>query len=164
MAKGQFEDALDVFGAPTELPPLFNAGKELLAGLSPAGIAAGKAALAGSGVALSAGMNAAVPGSGFLAGPLVGAGSALLDMLAPVATGQDPAPAADTGAAVVVPADATAGAGEAGASAPAEAPGVTTTTASDGTTYQIVVNSMGQAYEAVKHLQARELAGFGAHR
>ena len=147
MLKGQFDDALGVFGAPTEMPSWFNAGQDLFGQLSPAGIAAGKAAL-----------NAAAPG------PVGMAGSAILDTLAPLAQGKDPE-LADTSAAAVVPADATAGAGDVSApdSTTTTQP-VSTQTTGDGTTYQIVVQSMGQAYEAVKHLQARELAGFGAHR
>ena len=145
--KGQVDDALGVFGAPTELPGWYNSGQDLLGQLSPAGIAAGKTAL-----------NAAAPG------PVGAAGSAILDALAPLAQGKDPEPA-DTSAAAVVPADATAGAGDVSApdSTTTTQP-VSTQTTGDGTTYQIVVQSMGQAYEAVKHLQARELAGFGAHR
>lgn len=147
MLKGQFDDVMGVFGAPTEMPGWFNAGQDLFGQLSPAGIAAGKAAL-----------NAAAPG------PVGMAGSAILDTLAPLAQGKDPEPA-DTSAAAVVPADATAGAGDVSApDSTTKTQPVSTQTAGDGTTYQIVVQSMGQAYEAVKHLQARELAGFGAHR
>ena len=146
MLKGQFDDAMGVFGAPTEMPGWFNAGQDLLGQLAPAGIAAGKAAFTAAGFA---------------------PGAAVLDMLAPFATGKDPEPKKDDqGAAVTVPADATAGAGDAVApdSTATTVQPVSTQTAGDGTTYQIVVQSMGQAYEAVKHLQARELAGFGAHR